>query len=67
MTDEYKVTDEMIEDYCRRMNYTLKSIGSIAFSYRRKDDERIHILLKSAAYDHTLAMKNRSTLENMNE
>jgi len=43
-----KITDEQIQEYCKRMDYKLIRIGKIAFSYT-KPDGSFAALLKAAA------------------
>ena len=42
-----KIPDEMIRDYCQEMEYELVSINGISFRY--KDGEELHGILKQAA------------------
>ncbi len=42
------IPNEMVEDYCEEMEYTLEAIGKIAFQYLDAFQRR-HALLKQAA------------------
>lgn len=44
-----KITDEMIRNYCKHMNYKLDDIGKIAFSYTQPDGLRAALLKVAAA------------------
>jgi len=46
------VPDEMIIEYCKKMNYTLISIDKIAFRYFKPDSSEA-ALLKAAAWKPT--------------
>ena len=45
------ITDEMIEQYCKRMNYKLISIERISFRYQKSDGSEAALLKAAAAHN----------------